>query len=166
MADIADMVGVRSPSLYYHFSDKSDVLRAIADVIMDDALSDSHKLVRSKSDTTTKRLHDLVGGIVYRLRTSPYELNCMFDPVFLTEEFRDVSKKIHSWAVDLESLIRQGVSEGCFAPQNSKMAMHTVRGLVQSAIRHPGGIPKLSPKEIADYFATFAVKGLLADTRR
>ena len=87
MAEIADSVGIRSPSLYYHFSDKSDILRALANIILDEAVSDSHKLLKSKSEPIVKRVQDLVSGLVYRLRTSPYELNCMFDPAYHGESF-------------------------------------------------------------------------------
>ena len=71
----------------YHFSDKSDILRALANIILDEAVSDSHKLLKSKSEPIVKRVQDLVSGLVYRLRTSPYELNCMFDPAYHGESF-------------------------------------------------------------------------------
>jgi AcrR family transcriptional regulator len=160
MAEIADSVGIRSPSLYYHFSDKASILLALADIILDEAISDSHKLLENKKDPINKRVHDLVSGLVYRLRTSPYELNCMFDPAFHGDEFRAVNKKLHAWTGDLESLIRQGVDTKVFAPQNPKVATHTVRGLVESAIRHPGGYPLMAPAKMSEYVAAFAVKGL------
>lgn len=165
MADIADVVGIRSPSLYYHFSDKAEILGALANICLDEALADTQKLLKNKSDSIPKRLYSLVHEQVYRLCVSPYELNCMFDPAFHGPEFSVVNKRLQAWLGDMEVLIRQGIEEGSFSPQNSKVATYTVRGLVESAIRKLGGFSKMPAMETSDYVATFALKGLLADPK-
>lgn len=165
MAEIADAVGIRSPSMYYHFSDKAEILRAIANICLDEALADTQKLLKSKSESIPKRLYSLVHEQVYRLCISPYELNCMFDPAFHTEEFAVIDKRLKAWLGDMETLIRQGIDEAYFSPQNTKVATYTVRGLVESAIRQLGGFSKMSSMDTADYVATFALKGLLADPK-
>jgi AcrR family transcriptional regulator len=165
MAEIADVVGIRSPSLYYHFKDKPDILGAITDIILDEAISDSQKLLKSRDEPVVRKLYRLVRELVYRLRSSPYELNCMFDPAFHGDEFHKVNRKLFAWMGDMEQLIRQGIEGGAFTPQNLKVASYTVRGLIESAIRQLGGYPesKMTPRQYADYVATFAIKGLLAD---
>lgn len=165
MAEIADEVGIRSPSMYYHFNDKSEILMALANIALDGALADSRKLLKSTDESLPKRLYSLVHEQVYRLCVSPYELNCMFDPAFHTPEFAVINKRLQAWLGDMEALIRQGVDEGYFSPQNTKVAAYTVRGLVESAIRQLGGFSKMSATDSADYVAKFALKGLLSDPR-
>src|SRR5258706_11288523 len=46
MAEIADVVGIRGPSLYYHFADKADLLRALTDIGLGETLRDSASLRR------------------------------------------------------------------------------------------------------------------------
>lgn len=165
MAEIADAVGIRSPSMYYHFSDKAEILRALANICLDEALSDTQKLLNNRSEPIPKRLYSLVHEQVYRLCDSPYELNCMFDPAFHTPEFAVVDKRLKAWLGNLEALIRQGIDDGFFSQQNTKVATYTVRGLVESAIRQMGGFSKMSSMDTADYVATFAIKGLLIDPK-
>lgn len=165
MAEIADAVGIRSPSMYYHFTDKAEILTALANVALDGAQADSQKQLKNKSESIPKRLFSLVHEMVYRMCVSPYELNCLFDPAFHGEEFAATNKRIQAWLGDTETLIKLGIEDGSFSPQNSKVAAYTVRGLVESSIREMGGFSKMSADDTADYVATFAVKGLISDPK-
>jgi TetR/AcrR family transcriptional regulator len=162
MAEIADTVGVRGPSMYYHFRDKAEILRALAAIILDEAITGSHKWRREGGVTVPHRLYRLIYDLVYRLRVSPYELNCMFDPSFHSDEFKDVNVKLQEWQRDLRKLVELGVKEGSFWDQDSKLATLAIRGLIESAIRQLGGHNKLSPQESAAYVAEFAIRGLLS----
>jgi AcrR family transcriptional regulator len=165
MAQIADMVGIRSPSLYYHFTDKAHILEAIADMTLEKALEDSKRLLGRTEEPPTKRLYLLVHDLVFQLCESEYEMNCMFDPAFHGPEFDQVNGKLIAWLKDMETLIRQGIDRGEFEKQNTKVAAASVRGLLESGIRKHGGYSKLSSIEAADYVARFAMKGLIAPGR-
>ena len=163
MAEIADAVGIRGPSLYYHFSDKADVLRALAGIGLDDTLRDSQKLRTDTTYSVPHRLYLLVHDLVFRLRSSPYELNCLFDPAFRDKEFNDVNLRLRAWLTDVEAIVREGIDNGDFVPGDSKIATRTIRGLVESAIREFGGNKPDSPKQSADYAANFVLRALLQD---
>lgn len=166
MAEIADVVGIRGPSLYYHFSDKADVLKALAGVGLDDTLRDSRKLRGDISHTVPSRFYLLVHDVVFRLRSSPYELNCLFDPAFHASEFSDVNKRLRTWLKDVEAIIHEGIVKGDFVAEDARIATYTVRGLVESAIRELGGYKPFSPQQVADYAANFALRALLRDQSR
>lgn len=166
MAEIADAVGIRSPSMYYHFRDKSEILKTLANFSLDSALADTRKLLKDKGVPVAKRLYSLIHEQVYRLRVSPYELNCLFDPAFHTPEFASINKRLQVWLHDTEALIRQGIEDGSFSPQDPTVATWTLRGLAESSIRQVGGYTKMSAEETATYVATFALKGLLVDAKK
>ena len=151
MAEIADVIGIRGPSLYYHFSDKADVLRALASVGLDETLRDSETLLRDVSHSVPSRLYRLVHELVLRLRSSPYELNCLFDPAFHTKQFSDVNKRLRFWLKDVEGIVHEGISSGDFVADNAKIAAYTIRGLVESAIREIGDYKIFSPQQLVMY---------------
>lgn len=161
MAEIADMVGVRGPSMYYHFQDKAEILHSLADIILDEALSGTRKWGHDEELPVARRLYLLIYALVYRLRVSPYELNCMFDPAFHGEEFKDVNEKLQAWQSDLSVLVEEGMADGSFWQQDSQLASLAIRCLIESAIRQLGGHDRLSPEQSAAYVAEFAIRGLL-----
>lgn len=163
MADIADAVGVRSPSLYYHFANKAEILEAIADLPMDVALAGSEEMLSATDLSPPVRFYLLVRNIVYYLCQSEYELNCMFDAAFNDERFETFNKKLIVWLKNIEKLINIGVAENAFSQQDARVSTYIVRGLMEAAIRVRGGYSHISSKDTAENVARFAVKGLLAD---
>ncbi len=162
MAQIADASGIRSPSLYYHFVDKADILKAIADLTLGSALSESATLLRKAEQSPAQRLFALVYDMVFRLHESDYQLYCMFDPVFHSKEFRSVNGKLIAWLKDMESLIQEGIDKGEIERQNTKSAAAAVQGLIETGIRQHGVYSKLSAEAVARYVASFALKGLVS----
>jgi AcrR family transcriptional regulator len=173
MAEIADAVGIRGPSLYYHFSDKADVLKALAGVglsLASEGLQDPRRSTApqrpDKPHSVASRLYQLVHEVVFQLRSSPYELNCLFDPAFHTKEFSDVNKRLRTWMKDVEAIIRSGIADGDFVADDARIATYTVRGLVESAIRELGGYKSFTAAQISDYVANFTLRALLRDQSR
>lgn len=165
MADIADGVGIRSPSLYYHFKDKIDLLEAIANLALDVALTDS-KLAVEDDSAPDQKLYKFVHDIVRDICNSSYDLDCLFDPIFYGGQFKGVNDKLRRWFYHLETLIEDGIAASVFEQLPTRVAAYTVRGVVISAIRKNGGYASLAVAKRAEFAARFAVKGLLAEPTR
>lgn len=161
MADVADAAGIRSPSLYYHFADKAEIIKDLANIALEIAFDVNRSVELYKDRPVPDRLFYLVKHLVLDLYRADYDLYCMFDPVFYQEDFDDLNVKLRAWLGQLASLIAEGSADGSLAEHDPKVATRTVRGVVQSALRSSGGYSSLTHEQAAHHVATFAVRGLL-----
>ena len=166
MAELADTVGIRGPSLYYHFKDKADILRALADIGLHQSLRESDFLRRDQGHSAPARLYHLMYESVVRLKTAPYEMSVLFDPAFRTEQFRDVYQRVTVWMDDLESIIADGIESEDFLPHDPPTAAYTIRGMVQTAIPQTGLKTTFDARTLADYVSSFALRALLREQAR
>lgn len=169
MAEIADSVGIRGPSLYYHFSKKADVLRALVEVGLTLATEglesagrrDQRSHSKSRPLSAAVQLYQLVHEVVFRWRSSPYEFSCLFDPALQTKEFSDIKSRLESWTRDVETIIQRGIASEDFLVQDAHIATYIVCALVAPAIRDLRNDPSISTLQMADYVADFALRALL-----
>lgn len=161
MAEIADEVGIRSPSLYYHFREKADILRALADIGLASTMKAADIVQAESSLSPAARLHLLTQIQIVTLRSSEYELNCLFDPVFHDKEFSDINKQLASWMKTQEGYIRDGVKSGQLEIDDLELAGYTLRGIIALSVRELGRFTRLGPDQIARYLADAALAGFV-----
>lgn len=161
MAEIADEVGVRGPTLYYHYREKPDLLRELADIGLSSTTKIAAKLREEQSLSPAARLHLLIQIQVEDLRSSKYELNCLFDPAFHDKEFSDIYIKLTAWMKTLEGQILEGVKSGQIDIEDTELAAYTVRGMIALSVRELAKFRHLSPKQMGLYIANFALTAII-----
>lgn len=161
MAEIADTVGIRGPSLYYHFELKSEILRAISTNAVGAVVDISERLFNDADLSPTTRVYLLVYETVLRLRASSYELNCLFDPVFQEKEFRDLNQQIFKWMRVLEKSLKIGTESEHFNIEDVALAADSIRGLIAVGIRKPSRFNHLEHQDVARHTADFALRSIV-----
>lgn len=160
--DIAREVGISQPALYKHFGSKQEILRALADAVLDPWLS----LVTRANESTASasvRLYWLFDAICRDLATARYAvLPLLAESALRTREFAGVRRKYARVAGVFRDLIAQGIDEGDFRDVDPEFAQSAVLSLTDLLI-YPvddGLIDRVEPT------VEFAMRGLLARPQR
>ena len=164
MRDIADRVGVRAPSLYYHFRDKDEIFEALVAYGVDDPRLEAERLATDEGPVAT-RLYRLMWDLAHRLCSAPYDLTCLMDPHVRAPRYRALNRKQSAWRKDVEKLVADGVANGEFVQTDPTLALVALSGLLTSTISRFHGQRRetLSASDTAAYVARFALRGLLRE---
>lgn len=161
MAEIADLVGIRGPSLYYHFESKSEILRALGELGLNATIESHVKIRDEKSLSPAARIYKIIYDLISHLRSSNYKLNCLFDPAFQDKEFSDINARLTSWLRDMELIILDGVKQNQFAMDDPELTVYTVRGMIAISVRELANFKHITPEKMARYIADFTLTAML-----
>ncbi|MFW6120109.1 MAG: TetR/AcrR family transcriptional regulator [Petrotogales bacterium] len=126
MNEIAKTVGIKKPSLYFHFKSKAEIFRELFDVVVDDHMA-KVKVLLSKIDnySTKDKLYDFFKGYLEYCRESQYVefWNRMyyFPPVEFKEEIYEKTAEVEKYMESqLELIIKDGIKNKEIKNDDSK----------------------------------------------
>jgi len=162
--EIADRVGIRQPSLFYHFSKKEEILRAIVDqaaASLLDHLPDFEK----RPERAAIKLYDLLNLDFLYLMTEPYGIGqLMLLPELRSGDLRQEIEQKRNRIIDVyRKLIRQGIKEGDFLASDVNVTTFTVFGMGEAIWTWYRPSRSKSPAKIAEQIADLAFRALLRD---
>ncbi len=161
--DIAQQVGIRQPSLFYHFRKKDDILRAIISDAAAPWLDFSVRLDKQPG-TAAAKLYTLMRFDFEYLMTEPYRIGqLMVLPEIRTGAFREETERLRNRIVKAyRKLIKLGIAEEDFDVADVSVATHTVFGMGEAlwSWYRPGR--NRSPARTAEQIADLAMRALLA----
>ena len=162
MRDIAAASDLSPANLYNYFRGKHEILFFCQDSTLDRLLAALQKTRRLRA-TSAQKLHAVVGS----------HLTCVLDEVegsaahFLTSALpRPLQERIvgkrDRYEEGLRQLIAAGVRSGEFLPCDTALTARAILGALNWSVLwfRPDGV--LSAAEIADRFAAYLIRGLLA----
>ncbi|MBS1251626.1 MAG: HTH-type transcriptional repressor KstR2 [Anaerolineales bacterium] len=164
MQAIADAVGMQKGSLYYHISSKEELLFRISYAAIS-AITEQLEAIAAAPLTPSEKLRAAVENHVETLCA---RLDLM--TVFLKESHTltaEQQAQILAYRRHYEELLRdilhQGIEAGELRPVDVGAVTNGLLGMLNwmHYWYRPDG--RLTPEEIADVFADFALRGLLVD---
>lgn len=165
MAEIADTVGIRGPSLYYHFEIKPDILREIAKTGLNECLAIADQIISDPSLAPAARIYKLVYECILYLCSSEYEFTCLFDSALAEKEFDDIIELKKTWESVFQRFLQSAAESNQLQIEDVPLTTHTMRGLFAWSIRDQDGVGEIETKAIARHVADFALRSLLEDNR-
>lgn len=161
MAEIAEAVGIRKPSLYHHVRKKEDLLFLIHERMVDELIQQTQPIFNSSMSPAEK----LRGALTIAMRFVARHRDGV--TVFLTEQramsgerWSELVVKRDSYERMIHTIIAEGTASGAFVEVPPKIAAKAVLAMANWGYEwfQPNG--PLSADEVADTFATIALKGL------
>jgi len=163
--EIAARAGLRQASLFHYYPRKEAILEAVLDRSIDPVLARLDALAAAGGSPAV-RLWRLLHFDVRELCTSPFAVGVLG---LLAEArapaFRAFWEKRARLVAGIEALLREGIAAGEVVASDAALAAEALLGLDESTLqwfRRDGGA---SAGEVADFVASFALRGLLVDPR-
>lgn len=166
LQDIAAEAGLSKPALYHYFTSREELLRQVfGDWVrteianLRDALPDQG----SAQEQLTAYIHYHVGSIAGNLEL--YSLSFSYEselPADVRDEFRRLKRESDA---ALRAILARGVARQEFVPRHELLMTFAIDGMCNWLWKWYKASGPLSPAEIADEFAAFALEGLL-DAKR
>ncbi len=162
--EIADRVGIRQPSLFYHFPKKEEILRAIVDQAAATLIAKLPEFEKRPARAAVK-LYELMVLDFHFLLTEPFGIGqLMLLPEMRSGRLRQtVEQKRNRIISAYRKLIRQGIAEGDFQNSDVSVATFTVFGMGEAIWTWYKPSRAKTPAKIAETIATMALKSLLTD---
>lgn len=163
---IADRVGIRQPSLFYHFGRKEAILQALIDEVASDWQVFLAALRSHPSRGATQVCTLLMLDLEY-LMTEEFGIGRLIAlPEIRSGDFqRDVERARSRIVVAYRDGIEAGVADGTFRDVSKGIAAHTLIGICESVWAwYP--TEKAAPvRTVIDEIADLAMRGLLRNSR-
>ena len=162
--DVARVLGVTKPALYYYVKTKEEILfecKNYALELGERARDQAYK----EASTASDRLRLLLTYYIEHLTSEPGTRAVLGEPNgALTAEHREhIIQRRDKFDRQLRELVRAGIAEGAFAPCEPKLAVAFFMGAINAINRWYSAEGELSGKEIARAFVQLTLGGLAGE---
>jgi AcrR family transcriptional regulator len=164
--DIAEAVGIRQPSLFYHFSAKHQILSELVDADLRQTtqrLEEARRLDRSWAE----RFHYFLAASSRDYLTMPYDARGYYsDAIFTEPEFEQQRAAIERLHEATRALVASGVAAGEFRDVDPEFVQRAFTGLQFEGMRERETNATAPVSERPLQLADFILMGVLADVGR
>lgn len=164
LEQIAQRVGIKKGSLYYHIESKQDLLLAIHTLLVEKLTALTSERLTQSADPRT-RLCSIIEVAMQLIAENRQEVT-----VFLNERrvlegprWRDVVLMRDEYQRIVETVIADGIDQGVFRSTPVKVTALGILGMTNWGYQWFDPEGSLSHKEIARVFADLILNGMLAD---
>lgn len=162
MADIAEAVGIRKASLYHHVRKKEDLLFAIHEQMIDELIEQTMPVFTSSASPADKVRGALTVamGFVARHRDGVTVFLSEQRAVIVGERWNELVVKRDFYEQMVHNIIAEGTASGAFVAVPPGIAVKAILAMANWGYTWFQIDGPLTAEEIADTFATIALRGL------
>ena len=162
---IAEAVGVKQASLYYHFASKQDILAELLEGTVRPSLTFSTQLARTDA-SPPGQLYALTAFDVGVLSSGRWNIGALYTmPELRAEQFEDFRRDRELLRRAYGRRISAGAKSGAFSIDSTELATSLVFALAESVISMRADGMKLG-KDLGDVIAASVLRLLGCDARR
>lgn len=161
--EIADAVGLKQPSLFFHFATK----QVIAEELLAYSLVRPTAVARELThgpEPASVRLYQYLWFDTQHLLQSPYDLTGVHgDDLMNAPEFLDWQRKAQKLRRDIQQILRQGQNDGSLRVVNVTLTQELISGMNMNAIRMAHSQRRKRTSHVPQFVADFTLQALLSD---
>lgn len=161
MERLADMTGIRKPTLYHYFPSKSEILQRIHDEFIV-LLQETFTAREATGASPSERLHGSMTDILDLMRSHRGHVRVFFDHhrELPPEGHAKISAKRDAYFAQITALIDAGVEAGELRPVDSHLTGLAIFGMCNWAYNWYNPDGPLTPEQISDYFWRLLIEGI------
>lgn len=164
--DIADVVGIRQPSLFHHFAAKHEILAELVDRDVGSSLTDL-RMATELDASWAERLHYYVLSDAAAFLSQEIDAGGLYGPaVFVEPEFDRQRLAITELHDKTEELVQAGITAGEFIDIESAFVRRAEIGISFEGMRERGPHPRPALSRRPQQIADFVLRAILRDSDR
>ncbi|MGZ6544996.1 MAG: TetR/AcrR family transcriptional regulator [Actinomycetota bacterium] len=161
--EIAAAVGIRQPSLFYHFASKPAIVQALLDSDLDRAVPFVETLANDEAPAPV-RLYRYLRRDVAHLTSSPYNLTGVYtEEVMGDPEFEPWARRRTEIHDAVERIVHDGIAAGAFVAVAPELVRESIAGILVRTLTIYSGGRRWVPTDLGDQIASLVLRGLLVD---
>ncbi|KTR96372.1 hypothetical protein NS220_02335 [Microbacterium testaceum] len=133
--EIADAVGIRQPSLFYHFSAKHVILSELVDADLAQTFGRLEE-ARALDASWAEQFHYFLTISSHDYLTLPYDARGYYsDAIFTEPEFENQRREITRFHEEVRALVASGIRAGEFMDVDAEFVQRAITGLQFEGMR-------------------------------
>jgi AcrR family transcriptional regulator len=161
--DIADAVGIRQPSLFFHFATKQVIVEELLRYSIEEPVAIAARLLTTDAPAAV-RIYRYIWFDTGHLLTSPYDLTGVHrEDLMSSPEFASWRRKTQKLRKDIQLLVRQGASDGSLRELEPMLTQELISGMNLNTIRMAHTGRPAPRKDVPAFVAEFILRAILAD---
>jgi AcrR family transcriptional regulator len=159
MKDIANVLGIRAPTLYNHLDSKQDLLREIVEDTIDGLIRVHREAIATTTDVREQLRRAMEAHVAYHaqhrreVRIANAEIASLEEPART-----EVLKRHRTYAAAWQELVERGVAEGHFHVQWPEVATYAMLEMGSGLSLWSPEDGSLSPSQIAYCYGDMALR--------
>ncbi|MBW1690137.1 MAG: TetR family transcriptional regulator [Deltaproteobacteria bacterium] len=161
ISDIARATGIQKSSIYYHYSNKEDIIFDILKTTMIDLDVNLEQQLKNVTGAESRMRVAVQSHIIFHIERQKEVIISDSELRGLTvDNYRTILGMRDQYERKFQALIQRGIEEGIFSENDVKILSYAILTLCTSVCIwfRPAG--RLSKEEVADIYIDFILRGL------
>jgi len=161
ISDIARATGIQKSSIYYHFSNKEDILFDILKTTMVDLDTNLERQLKDADDAESRMRFAIQSHISFHIERQKEVIISDSELRGLTvDNYKTLIKMRDQYERKIQALIRGGVDEGIFLEKDVKILSYAIITMCTSVCIWFNASGRLPKEEVARIYTDFILRGL------
>ena len=161
ISDIAREAGIQKSSIYYHYSNKEELLFDILKITMVDLDENLESQIKGVQGAEEKMRAAIQSHVIFHMERQKEVIISDSELRGLTvDNYKNIMKMRDDYERKFQSLIKDGIEKGIFADMDFKVASYEIITMCTAVSIWFNQSGRLSKEEVAKIYVDFIIHGL------